>query len=795
MKPITKLQLLGIILLFPILLFSQERNIQVNTDWDHERHAWEASWITHPAASVFDYGVFHFRNSFTLETVEDSTIIYVSADNRYRLFVNGTEVSSGPARGMPEHWRYETIDILPWLQKGKNVIAAEVFNLGEHRPVAQFSHKTAFLLQAEGKLGEQLNTGKSNWRVIQNQAYSAIEVTREMVQDYFVAGPCDKIDGSKQIWGWETPDFDDSGWTTPKTIIRGVGRGYMHGVPWLLTPRTIPAMEQKPERIPKIVRSTGINPTANFLNGSGNLQIPANSKVSILLDQTYLTVGYPEMIVSKGKGSTIKVIYAEALIAKDGSKGNRNVTENKEIRGYHDIFLPEGGTNRKFRPLWLRTWRFIQLDIETKNEPLEITGYYGIFTAYPLTENASFVCDDKSLSEIWNVGWRTARLCAGETYIDCPYWEQLQYIGDTRLQSLISLYVSGDDRLMRNALTLIDDSRIPEGLTMARTPTAVPQITPPFSLYWVDMVHDYSMHRDDTAFVKQFLPGIQAVLGWFERRVDNNGMLGGLDWLNFTDWTPGFMVGSPAGVDTSNSALVSLNYAYALDRASELFAAYGKNHEANLYQNQSNSIKNAVYKLCFNPEKQLLKDTPFEESYSQHTNIWGVLTDAIPQEKQKEVILKVLADKSLIQCTIYFRFYLFQAMKKVGLADEYLKQLAPWRAMIDKGLTTFEEGDYDERSDCHAWGSTPNYDLLATVCGIRPVAPGFRKIEIAPAFGKLSFMKAKMPHPKGTIEVDLIKNRNGKVEGFVTIPENTSGIFHWNGKSKVLKGGKTEINL
>ncbi len=795
MKPKSKLQLAGIFLLISSVIFSQERNIQVNTDWDHERHAWEASWISHPTASVFDYGVFYFRNSFTMETVTDSAIVYVSADNRYRLFVNGTEVSNGPARGNLEYWRYETVNISPWLQKGQNVIAAEVFNLGEHRPVAQFSHKTAFLFQAEGKLGEQLNTGKGNWRVEQNHAYSAIEVTREMVQDYFVAGPCDKIDGSKQIWNWETLNFDDSGWLKPKTIIRGVGRGYMHGVPWLLTPRTIPTMEQKIERIPKILRSAGINPNDNFLNGKGSLQIPANSKVSLLLDQTHLTVGYPEMIVGKGKESIIKVTYSEALIAKDGSKGNRNITEGKEIRGYHDIFLPDGGTKRKFRPLWLRCWRFIQLDIETKGEPLEISDYYGIFTSYPLKENASFESDNKSLSEIWNVGWRTARLCAGETYMDCPYWEQLQYLGDTRLQALISLYVSGDDRLIRNALTLTDNSRIPEGLTMARTPTSVPQITPPFSLYWIDMVHDYYLHRDDSIFIKQFLPGIEAVLGWFERRMDKNGMLGGLDFFNFSDWTPGFMVGSPAGVDTSNSALVSLNYAYALDRASELFAFYGKNHEASDYKNQAESIKRAVYDLCFNTEKQLLKDTPFEEIYSQHSNIWGVLTDAIPEEKQREVIRKVLTDKTLIQCTIYFRFYLFQAMKKVGLADEYIEQLGPWHDMIAKGLTTFEEGDYDERSDCHAWGATPNYDFLATVCGIRPAAPGFSKIEIAPAFGKLTFMKAKMPHPKGIIEVDLKKTGNNNVSGFVTIPDNTTGVFIWNGKLKLLKGGKTEINL
>jgi hypothetical protein len=133
-------------------------------------------------------------------------------------------------------------------------------------------------------------------------------------------------------------------------------------------------------------------------------------------------------------------------------------------------------------------------------------------------------------------------------------------------------------------------------------------------------------------------------------------------------------------------------------------------------------------------------------------------------------------------------------MKKVGLADEYIEQLGPWHEMIAKGLTTFEEGDYDERSDCHAWGSTPNYDLLATVSGIRPAAPGFSKIEIAPAFGKLTFIKAKMPHPKGTIEVNLQKSGNG-ISGFVSIPENTTGVFRWNGKTMEFKGGKMEIEM
>src|SRR5690606_36146495 len=113
--------------------------------------------------------------------------------------------------------------------------------------------------------------------------------------------------------------------------------------------------------------------------------------------------------------------------------------------------------------------------------------------------------NDEQLRRIWEVGWRTARLCAQETYVDCPYYEQLQYVGDTRIQALISLYVSGDDRLMRKAIRLFNWSSNYEGITASRYPTRINQYIPPFSLYWINMVHDYWMHRPDSVFVKEQL--------------------------------------------------------------------------------------------------------------------------------------------------------------------------------------------------------------------------------------------------------------------------------------------------
>ena len=223
---------------------------------------------------------------------------------------------------------------------------------------------------------------------------------------------------------------------------------------------------------------------------------------------------------------------------RHGAKGNRNDVEGKTIVGLQDVFRPDGGERRRFQTLWFRTYRYVQAEIQTGDQPLRVHDLHGIFTAYPFELRARFDSDLAWLADMWAINWRGARLCAGETYFDTPYYEQLQYVGDTRIQGLISLSVSGDDRLVRHAMSLFDLSRIPEGLTASRYPSSLGQFIPTFSLLWIVMVHDYWMHRDDPEFVRGFLPGVRGVVGWFERLLDGTGLVGPVPWWPYVDWVP-----------------------------------------------------------------------------------------------------------------------------------------------------------------------------------------------------------------------------------------------------------------
>jgi hypothetical protein len=209
----------------------------------------------------------------------------------------------------------------------------------------------------------------------------------------------------------------------------------------------------------------------------------------------------------------------------------------------------------------------------------------------------------------------------------------------------------------------------------------------------------------------------------------------------------------------------------------------------------ADELVKATYEHTYDKQRQIFADTPSKKSYSQHSNIFAVLTDAIPKNQQSQLLDQVVKLPDLVQQTIYFQFYLGQAFKHANVPDRYLDNLGTWRDAVKLGFTTFPEGPEPTRSDCHAWSASPNYELLATVCGIEPATPGFKKVNITPALGKLKEVEGVMPHPLGVISLKLKRTGKEGIQGEISLPEGLDGNFTWNGKTVELKGGSQKIKL
>ena len=796
---------------------------------DPPQREWKASWITHPTAPLRDPIVLRFRRTLDLPSVPASYFVRVSADNRFILWVNGKRVGDGPARGDLTHWRYEKFDLKPYLQAGSNLITATVWNWGVLAPVAQMSDRTAFLLESETEGDASISTPKG-WEVEIEPGQTPLARSTLSYISYYASGPGEQLDASQYDWNWNSPDAKSGNWVKPgdperDSAFPGTNRAHSSDVtgdnPWGLVPDYLPHMEYAETDTGRVVRvsqqkgapvadgsfQVSISPANSSFESLPSI-VPAHTNIILTVDRKSLTTAYPELEVSGGRGAKIKLTYSEALFDDKFHKGDRDSIEytdaqgqkhGRKALGLNDLFLPDGGQRRTFEPLWWRTWRYLELDITTADEPLTLESLKAQFTAYPFEERAKVQTGQADLDKIWAVSWRTARLDAHETYMDTPYYEQLQYIGDTRIQALISYTVGGDDRLGRQALEAFNTSRIPEGITRSRYPSWLPQNIPTFSLLWVGMLHDWWMYRPDPTPVKESLEGTRSVLNWFAQYEQPDGLLKKLPWWSFIDWVQDKQE-IPTYSTGGESCVTTLEYLGALKDAADLEQALGDPHIAQQHRERAEHVRSGLYKSCWNSQRGMIADNPDHKNFSQQANILGVLYDVVPKVEQRELLHRLLTIEpgttpdGILSASYYFRFYLARAMDHAGLADEYLKSLDPWRKLLPLHFSTWPEIPGDTRSDSHAWTAHPIYDLLTLVAGIEPASPGFKTVRIAPHLGDLKFLTASFPAPNGMIAVQYKRQGDG-LDATISLPENGSGTFVYKGRSQPLHGGDNHLNV
>jgi len=757
-----------------------------------------APWISFPSANVTEYGVYHFRKSFELEMVPDQMVINVSADNRYNLFVNGVRVCYGPAKGDLKTYKYDVIDIAKYLKPGKNLLAALVYNGGKEKPLAFISVQTAFMLRFENLSFSSINTD-SNWKVFKDPSYRGISYHEMLYKEpwvygFYACGEGDDVFGKKYPWGWEMSGFDDSHWLASEELdFNGIA-------PWKRVPRNIAFMDNHREQPSRIRQAIGVDIAIGQWNGKTKLTIPANTKASVLIDFDNFTMGYPELTVDRGANSSVKIKYAEALYEKVNLKAHRDSVKGKTMNGVWDVFHTDGKAVRTFRPLWKRTFRYVQLVIETTDSPLDIISFENEYSGYPYPEMSTFTSNDPKLNNIFDMCLRTFRMCSEETYNDTPYYEQLSYGGDCLPVSAISVYNSTDDRLFREVMRLYPQSENMEtGLFKSAYPSRFDFDMGSWSLAWIQSLHDYYFMRGDSAFVSQFTEKIEGVLGYFENHLDKKtGLIGPVKSQNFIDWSmnEGSLPRSNEKNEITQSALLSLYYTHTLDCAASLFEQLGKKEMAKKWGELAKGLKTAVYTNCWDNNKQLFRDYPDQPIYSQHTNLMAILCDVVPPTMQAQLLQRILTyDKFDEKVSSYFSFFLFKAMQKTGQEDLFLNNLDFWYYFIDRGLTTFGETGFAtaDRSDCHAWSAHPAYFLLNSVCGIKPADIGFNHVVISPHLGELTSVKASVPHPKGRISVDY-KVVKKKLCAIIELPKGMSGLWEFKGEKIVLKEGVNIIN-
>lgn len=712
---------------------------------------WTARWIGYGYDPREELGVFAFRNVVSLTELPGELSIRISADQRYKLLVNDDVVAFGPQRGDARHWFYDTIDLAPHLKIGDNSIVALVWNFGWMAPMAQHSVRTAFVCDAPSCEG--LST-PGDWAVARLEGWDFRMMVTGAIDFYIDVGPGEAIDARALPEGWDT----GLSWNKPHDIVHAEYRGLPGGgTQWMLVPRSIPAMRYERSRITPTVRRGFVGDSPGGIDGvplGRDVTIGAGTK--LVLDYGELLCAYPRAHLDGPSGATAVLTFAESLWNVEGAKGNRNDAAGKTIYGYEDRFVLDG-TPRTFEPLWWRTYRYLQIEAD---QDVRLLNLEAIETGYPLKEESSFEADYPWIGSIWDVSVRTAERCAGETYFDCPYYEQLQYAGDTRIQVLIGYYLGRDRALTRNAVETLGWSLMENGLTQSRYPSRQTQVIPPFSLWWLMMLRDQQLYDDPMA-----RPGCatdDAVRGVLEAY----RQLSELDELDqfwqFGDWVPGWRWGVPPG--SAKSPMHQLTYALARKAVGELLGDPSKFLMPAMRRNAEGLIVS-------------VGGAP-DQAPTEHAEALGRLLDPNLGPWPEAA----LAAAKAARCTYYPGYYKHLAMSP----NDYVSELADWHEMIENGLTTFAENPEPTRSDCHAWSAHPILGFFQIVAGVTSIAPGWAKARIEPNPGSLRRFNARIAHPRGDLTVVFD-------DGRLAIDTPVDVEFVWLGKTARLAAGSHQI--
>ncbi|MES2696187.1 MAG: alpha-L-rhamnosidase C-terminal domain-containing protein [Verrucomicrobiota bacterium] len=762
-----------------------------------------ASWIwsregTHAAppaseATPSHYQVRMFRRTF--EVADPAAVrleVHVSGDSRYLFYCNGALIGRGPAKGDVNHHFYETFDLTERLRRGKNVLAALVLDMSRvaHRPAllgapcSVMTYAGGFVLEGalvrrerDGGVGgaEVLNTGVgTGWKVAVDRAHRFQNegTTFEGYQGYF-----EHRVSAESPRGWTEADFDDAAWTAATVLYKAERLENRRDPtsPYGLVPRMIPMLEEGGvQEFLDVFAEGGVASGAR-----PPLRVAARSVREVVLDVGSLTTAFPRLEVTGGAGCTVRLKYAEALRLPWGTPGAKLLGRQQslenlashfadestgwtfdrrgKITGWCDIWEPAGDgaaeTPEVFEPLHWRTFRYVGLRIETGDAPVEIRAVQHRFTAYPYGVTAEFACSDPRLEKIWTAALHTMRLCSHETFEDCPYYEQMQYAGDTMITSKIAMLATGDYKLARQAIYHFDWSRLSEGLTQSRFPSRLVQVIPSWSLHWITNIRDYAYCSGDLATVRDVMHGVRAVLDWFQRYADADGLPAKLPFWNITDWCPWWPRGVVPGADAGPTCIISAQYILALDEAAELCRLTGDAKRADEYRTEAATLRPKLHARFWSESEGLYFDRPGGPEISQYGNAWAVVCGAAGERERARLLARFPHDAKLAPGSFFWWHAGFRALDLCGAYERMPEFLGPWHEMIDYGLSTFVEENSYWRSLCHAWSAHPALEFMTRVLGVTPRTPGFAAIDIAPHRCGLSHASGSVCTPRGPVRV------------------------------------------
>jgi hypothetical protein len=682
----------------------------------HKPTPWKAQWIT-PAAG--EPAAACFRKEISLADAPKNVNAWISADTKYRLYINGKLVSRGPVDigrdyfgGNTGRWFYDYRDLTSFFKKGKNVIAAEVFKAWPINFTVSRGH-LGFLFEAEATLptqGRELIKSDATWRTIP--------------ADYF-SDAATHYDAGKEPAGWRLAGFDDSAW----------GRSTPAGDFWnILTSSEIPPLMEARYPVKSIDNATGgVQIPERPLQDGHNIVVNSDGGFTVTFNR--VLSGIPTIKVKGGKGAQIsfKLLHQCVMTLGDGQQYFEYP--------FMDEIVPS-----------------IRIEVSHVSSPVEIEDVGAVFTSQPVEYKGSFECSDNQLNDIWKTARWAVQICLQTHHMDSPnHQEPISDPGDYLIESMVNYDAFDQPWLARQDIRkfawLLKDEKYHNFHTS-------------YSLGWLQMLMDNYDRTGDKALIVEMAPYVHELMDTYATWRGKHGLISEAPNYMFMDWVEigGFACHHPPAV--IGQGYMTAFYYHGLDNASRVARIMGDTARVARYHALRTEIAAAFNRELWVPAKGLYRDgKPFQtsvqpyqwlpgdtniETFSPHVNCLAVLYDLAPKNLQKPIMEKVLATRD-VNTQPWFMHWVFQAINHAGVFDQFgTSQMRRWQVLPE--TQSFHEM-WNSGDLSHGWCSTPLVQMSSVVLGVTPEEPGCKVVAIRPTTCDLDWVRGKVPTPHGDVAV------------------------------------------
>lgn len=747
-----------------------------------------AVWIWPEAYMYLHNHYAHFRRDFELATVPATAPLAITADKAYKLYVNGSYVCRGPARGYQEHWPFDEVDLAPYLRAGHNWLAVEAYTPGIS--TFQYLHQGWSGLLCAARWGEFSLVSDAKWQMRRSPAH-ATQTARYSMQIDFQ----EHVDGRRLDRRWITDATAPADYWGDRMFAHGQNSSNLPfgRPPWTtLEPRGIPLLRET------LATPTGLFATATGASGADyqtrenvswgwvaeaqdNPTWAAPTGIATSVADGWLTFTVPPTGAGRYQAVMLdlgRIVVHNLAVRVSGAAGGelldfqidqcqRQLPPQYPPPGdacmaamANRLRLAAGHTEHEF--FHLLAGRQVTVIARDVTQPLTIAVRVRV-AGYPFTMRGEFSSSDATLNDIHAACRHTQQICALDAYVDTPWREQAQWWGDARVQAANTFYLDGDARLFARGIRSIAGQSTSDGLTFGHAPTvAVNCILPDFSLTWILTIWDHYWQTGDLTLFNEQWPRIQEVLAYFDSPLARgpHGLLRhDTRFWYFGDWADLYRGEVPT--------FLNLWYLHTVRQVAAMLKLVndprGERHWGHVAKVHEKLVRTHLYDRTTRTFIGGLDAAgqPASAPPSVHDQVLALMLDlappGAPATMMSHFLLPYLREEKqagAIPSSFWCTYLLAEAGRR-GCAAEVVDFIRrKWAPMLTTG-SIWEAFAWHERcggSCTHAWSAHPAYHLVNWLVGLRQSAPAWAAVTLAPNFvADLSHAHATVPSPAGLI--------------------------------------------